>query len=77
MTPELIEMLNKGGTVGALMVAVYYVAKKLSQSYEGRIAALERASEICEKDRVELRTMILKGLSKDGATFKLYAVEDN
>lgn len=65
------ELIGKGGLAGILFAAVWYVAKKLTAAYEARIQALERASEVCEKDRVELRTMILQGLTRNGATLSL------
>lgn len=67
-----IELLAKGGIAGCLMVAVWYVANKLAAAYEARIASLEKATEICEKDRIELRNMILERLSgPDNKTFKM------
>lgn len=65
------ELFSKGSVALVLCVAVWYVARKLAVTYESRIAALERATEICEKDRVELRTLILQAKFRDGATFNL------
>jgi hypothetical protein len=59
MDTALAELISKGGVIGLLIGAVYYITNKLNAAYEARITALERSSEICEKDRVELRNMIL------------------
>lgn len=67
----LSDILGKGGIAAVLIGAVWYVAKKLTVVYEARIQALERASEVCEKDRVELRNLILQNLTKNGATLSL------
>ena len=67
MDTALAELVSKGGIISLLIAAVYYIANKLSSvyvaltaAYEARITALERSSEVCEKDRVELRNMILR-----------------
>lgn len=70
-TQIISDILGKGGIAALLVVAVWYVTKKLTLTYEARIQALEKASEVCEKDRVELRNLILTGLTKNGATFHL------
>lgn len=76
MDTTLIDLLSKGGTAGILFVAVWFVAKKLAATYEARISALERATEVCEKDRIDLRNLILKGLGvKDGATLSMVSTE--
>jgi hypothetical protein len=69
----IFDIISKAGVAGILCLAVTYVAKKLASTYESRIAALERATEICEKDRVELRNLIIqaKFSPKDGASFNL------
>lgn len=58
----LLDVLSKGGVAAVLFMAVYFVSKKLALAYETRIAALERSSELCERDRIELRNMILRSL---------------
>lgn len=68
----LFDLLSKGGIAGLLVVAVWYVANKLASAYEARIASLEKATEICEKDRIELRNIILERLTdSEGKTFKM------
>jgi len=69
----VFDVVSKAGVAGILCLAVMYVAKKLASTYESRIAALERATEVCEKDRVELRNMIIQAKfgHKDGASFHL------
>ncbi len=52
-------LLQQFGFAGLLVVAVYIIARKLAHQYEARILALEAASERCEKDRVELRNLII------------------
>ncbi len=65
------DILGKGGIAGLLVVAVWYVTKKLTTTYEARIQALERASDICEKDRIELRNLIVNNLTRNGVTLSL------
>jgi hypothetical protein len=65
MNETLTELLSRGGIAGALALAVWYVAKKLADTYESRIAALERASDVCEKDRIELRSLVIRHLTKN------------
>jgi hypothetical protein len=59
------------GTPGLLVASVYYVVREvktqfdsrvgeLKLQYDARIAAIERRSEECEKDRVALRDLIIK-----------------
>lgn len=59
------------GTPGLLIASVYYVVREvklqfdsrvgeLKNQYDARIAAIERRSEECEKDRVSLRDLIIK-----------------
>lgn len=64
MTDPVLELLSRGGVAALLAAAVWYVARKLAATYESRIAALERASEACEKDRIELRNLIVQTLTK-------------
>lgn len=40
------------------MIAVKYLAQKLSEQYEKRIDALETASRRCDEDRVSLRNQM-------------------
>ncbi len=70
------EIIGKGGIAGLLVVAVWYVTKKLTTTYEARITALEKATEVCEKDRVELRNLILQNLTRNGATLSLAKIKD-
>lgn len=73
-----VELLSKAGVAGILCLAVTYVAKKLASTYESRIAALERATEVCEKDRVELRNMIIAAkFGKAGETFHIVPPSKN
>jgi hypothetical protein len=67
----IFDAVSKAGVAGILCLAVMYVAKKLASTYESRISALERATEVCEKDRVELRNMIIQAKfgGKTGETF--------
>lgn len=69
----LFDLFSKAGVAGILCLAVTYVARKLASTYESRISALERATEVCEKDRVELRNMIIRAKfgDKDGTSFSL------
>lgn len=62
--PIITTLLNNFGAAGVLIAAVYLIARKLASQYEARIAALEKASQICEADRVELRNLIIKHLTK-------------
>lgn len=57
-------LINNFGAAGVLIAAVYLIARKLASQYEARIAALEKASAVCEADRVELRNLIIKHLTK-------------
>jgi len=63
MDTSLAEFISKGGVVTMLIAAIYYVSNKLSAAYESRITALEKAKDVCEKDRIELRKMILRSLN--------------
>lgn len=56
-------LINNFGAAGVLIAAIYLIAKKLAGQYEARIAALEKASTVCESDRVELRNLIIKHLT--------------
>lgn len=59
MNPEIIHSLIQiFGIGGVLMLAVKYLAQKLSEQYERRIDALESASKRCEEDRVSLRNQM-------------------
>lgn len=62
--PIIQTLLNNFGAAGVLIAAVYLIARKLASQYEARIAALEKASAICEADRVELRNLIITHLTK-------------
>lgn len=57
-------LLNNFGAAGVLIAAIYLIAKKLATQYEARIAALEKASSVCEADRIELRNLIITHLTK-------------
>lgn len=64
-TDQLIDtLLRNFGAAGLLIAAVYIIARKLASQYEARIEALERASSVCEQDRIELRNLIIKHLTK-------------
>lgn len=66
MTHEIwVALLNNFGAAGVLIAAIYLIAQKLTGQYEARIAALEKASAVCEADRVELRNLIIKYLTKE------------
>lgn len=56
----LTELLGKTGVAGVLMLAVWYISRKLTETYDARINALEEATKACERDRLELRGMIFK-----------------
>lgn len=59
MTPEIIQsLIQVFGIGGVLMIAVKYLAQKLSEQYEKRIDALETASRRCDEDRVSLRNQM-------------------
>jgi len=59
MTPEIIQsLIQVFGIGGVLMIAVKYLAQKLSEQYEKRIDALETASRRCDEDRVILRNQM-------------------
>ncbi len=58
---DITTIFSTLGTPGLLIGAVYYVVRELKGQYDARISALERRSEECEKDRVALRDMIIKG----------------
>ena len=58
---DLTTVFTTLGTPGLLIASVYYVVRELKSQYDARISALERRSEECEKDRVALRDMIIKG----------------
>jgi hypothetical protein len=59
METEIIQSLIQiFGIGGVLMMAVKYLAQKLSEQYERRIDALEDASKRCEEDRVSLRNQM-------------------
>jgi hypothetical protein len=66
MSPEAITttLINNFGAAGVLIAAIYLIAKKLATQYEARIAALEKASSVCEADRIELRNLIITHLTK-------------
>ena len=55
-------LLNSFGAAGVLIAAIYLVSNKLAKQYEDRIAALEKASQVCEQDRVNLRNLIIEQL---------------
>lgn len=65
----LFDLISKGGIAGTLVLAVSFVAKKLAEAYESRIVALEKASAECERDRREMRNMILTARIEKGTTF--------
>ena len=59
------------GTPGLLVASVYYVVREVKNQfdsrvgemkaqYDARIAAIEQRSMECEKDRIQLRDMIIK-----------------
>ncbi len=58
-------LINNFGAAGVLVAAVYIIAKRLAGQYESRIEALEKASAVCEADRVELRKLIIKHLTSN------------
>jgi hypothetical protein len=66
MDPEIGQsLIQTFGIAGALMLAVKYLATKLSDQsdklsgqYEKRIEALEEASARCELDRMSLRNQM-------------------
>ena len=68
---DLATVFTTLGTPGLLIASVYYVVREvkiqfdsrvgeLKNQYDARIAAIERRSEECEKDRVALRDLIIK-----------------
>ena len=48
------DLLSVGGNALVLWVACVALVKALKGQYEARITALEKASEACENDRIEL-----------------------
>lgn len=68
MNTDLIAMFDKLGTPGLLMAAVYFVATKLSQQYDSRIAALEKRSDECEQDRMKIRDLLLDYIRRHEGT---------
>lgn len=59
MNQEILQsLIQVFGIGGVLMIAVKYLAQKLSEQYEKRIDALENASRRCEEDRVTLRNQM-------------------
>jgi hypothetical protein len=59
------------GTPGLLVASVYYVVREVKNQfdsrvvemktqYDARITAIEQRSMECEKDRIQLRDMIIK-----------------
>lgn len=57
-------LLTQFGFAGLLVIAVYFIARKLASQYEARITALESASARCEADRIELRNVIISMQTK-------------
>ena len=68
---DLATVFTTLGTPGLLIASIYYVGREvktqfdsrvgeLKGQYDARIAAIERRSEECEKDRVALRDLIIK-----------------
>jgi hypothetical protein len=58
-------IFEKLGTPGLLALAVWYVTKEVKTLYDGRIKALEVASQKCEEDRIALRALIIEKLGGD------------
>ena len=64
---SLIQLLiDKLGTAGILLAAVWLVARRLAEQYESRIAAVEEACKECEQDRTWLRNMFFTHLGAKG-----------
>lgn len=60
---DIVSIFDKLGTPGLLIGAVYYITREVKNLYDGRIKALEAASIECEKDRINLRQLIISKLS--------------
>ena len=59
MDPALLDTILKvGGQAAVLWVAIFYLARGMKKQYEDRIVALEKSSDECNRDRIELHRRI-------------------
>ena len=72
MDPSLISLLEHGGLIGALVLAVGYLNRrndvltgKVEARYDAELCDLRRRQEECEEDRKNLHVQIASMLRDD------------